>query len=73
MTEFDRKLARILRQFDQIELAILFGSQASGDVHPESDIDIAVFAGEPLPGRLKLELIDAVASELIQTFRISWS
>ena len=73
MTEFDRKLARILRQFDQIELAILFGSQAYGDVHPKSDIDIAVYAGEPLPGRLKLELIDAVASELIQTFRISWS
>lgn len=32
---------------DRVERAILFGSRARGDFHPDSDYDIAVFLRDP--------------------------
>ena len=44
-----------------ISMAIIFGSVASGAERMESDIDIAVWAAQPLSTEQKMELIGDVA------------
>jgi predicted nucleotidyltransferase len=39
-----------------LKLIVLFGSQAQGHTHPESDVDIAVLSAKPLTGSRRLEL-----------------
>jgi len=46
-----------LRQQEDIRLAILFGSLATGKAHQESDIDIAIEKTHPLSAEEKIELI----------------
>jgi predicted nucleotidyltransferase len=62
MNTLDKQLTRILSQYPRIELAILFGSQATGDVTPESDIDLALLTDTPISSNLKLELIEMIGS-----------
>jgi predicted nucleotidyltransferase len=38
------ELSRILADFTQVKLAILYGSAARGTMHPGSDVDLAVAA-----------------------------
>lgn len=38
------QLTALLMQFPQIKLALLFGSQASGNVRSDSDIDLGILA-----------------------------
>ena len=40
----------------ELRLMILFGSQVSGHVHPESDIDIAVWSERPLSAAQRTQL-----------------
>ncbi|MBO8144558.1 MAG: nucleotidyltransferase domain-containing protein [Thermodesulfobacterium sp.] len=44
--------------------AYIFGSRATGKVHPESDLDIAIYLKEPLKDytEKKLELIDLISA-----------
>jgi len=55
----------------------LFGSRARGDVHPRSDLDIAVLAGRPLSSRECFELGSELAErmnqdvDLVDLFRAS--
>jgi len=35
--------------YPQIELAILFGSQAAGKASADSDIDLAIRSNQPIP------------------------
>ncbi len=56
-------LARELKNERDILFAYLFGSQATGKTHIESDLDIAVYL-EPFPEDIlerKLELIDKIS------------
>jgi len=59
-----KKLTRILSQYPQFELAILFGSQANGNVTGASDIDLALLSGTPISSNLKLELIELIGARL---------
>jgi uncharacterized protein len=44
-----------------IRLAILFGSTASNRLQPESDVDVAVLASQPLSASRKAELMGSIA------------
>jgi len=43
-------------------LAILFGSQATGDITGESDIDLALLTDMPISSGLKLELVEMIGA-----------
>ena len=62
MSALDKKLTRILSKYPQFELAILFGSQATGDATGESDIDLALLSGTPISSSLKLELVELIGA-----------
>jgi uncharacterized protein len=44
-------------------LAILFGSQATGDITAESDIDLALLSDMPISSGLKLELVEKISAK----------
>lgn len=50
-------LTEILRSQPDVELAMLFGSMASGRTHAGSDIDVAVLCTSPLTAERKMALI----------------
>lgn len=52
----------VLTSFPAVELAVLFGSVAQGRQRPDSDIDIAVDAGQVLTAADKIALIKALAA-----------
>lgn len=41
-----------------------FGSQAKGTAGPDSDVDLAVLAREPIPGMRRFELAQELATQL---------
>ena len=57
------RLIALLSQYPEIKLAILFGSQATGDVRPDSDIDLGILAQAPLTADFKLQLIQTIGAE----------
>ena len=63
MSALDNKLVRILSQYPQFELAILFGSQATGGATGESDIDLALLSDAPISGSLKLRLVEQIGAK----------
>lgn len=54
-------VAQTLGTFRTIQLAVLFGSFATGRQSPTSDLDVAVAAERPLGVSEKMALIDALA------------
>jgi uncharacterized protein len=64
MSEVSETLKRLLSETPGLELAILFGSHASGRARPDSDVDLAVRFGRPLSPELKQALTESVAVEL---------
>lgn len=44
-----------------LRLALMFGSVARGTAHPDSDLDLAVWADHPLHASEKIQLIEAIA------------
>ena len=50
-----------LEKFPNVQLALLFGSVVSGKMNPESDLDIAVAAPQPITWREKMCLIEELA------------
>ena len=62
MSTLDKQLVQLLSQYPQFDLAILFGSQATGRATQDSDIDLALLAGVPISSNLKLELIELIAA-----------
>lgn len=57
-------LALVLARHPRVELAILFGSLASGAARPDSDIDLAVGGDAPLNLNEKAALIADLAESL---------
>ena len=64
--QLKKEIAEIARKYN-IALFVLFGSQARGDVHKKSDVDIAYSSREPLP----LHEENKMAVALQQLFRTS--
>lgn len=60
MSNIDKQLGRLLSDYPQFKLAILFGSQASGDATGKSDIDLALLSNAPISSGLKLKLIEQI-------------
>ncbi len=58
------QLTALLSHYPQIKLAILFGSQATGNARPDSDIDLGLLAKMPLPSDFKLQLMQTIGAEL---------
>jgi predicted nucleotidyltransferase len=56
-------LTALLSQYPEIKLAILFGSQATGNARPDSDIDLGILAQAPLTADFKLQLIQTIGAE----------
>lgn len=57
----DEELRLVLKGFPKIQLAILFGSVASGKARPDSDLDLAVGAPSALTTDEKMALITSLA------------
>lgn len=57
----DLQLREVLELFPKLSLAVLFGSAATGRQQPDSDLDIAVAADQPLTANEKIAIISALA------------
>ena len=57
------RLTALLSQYPEIKLAILFGSQATGNARPDSDIDLGILTQAPLTADFKLQLIQTIGAE----------
>jgi hypothetical protein len=57
------ELKKIFSQFPEIDAVYLFGSAATGTIHQESDLDLAVISGKNSLRNLKLEILTALAAE----------
>ena len=57
-----RSLADVLAGQADVDLAIVFGSVASGTAGPDSDVDIAVLTQEPMSAVRKQSLLAAIAA-----------
>ena len=64
MAAIEEQLTRFLTRYPQLKLAILFGSQATGQATPDSDIDLGLLFDTPLSSSDKLELMEALGVEL---------
>jgi predicted nucleotidyltransferase len=53
--EKQRATVRDWCQQNRVRLAVLFGSQATGNTHAQSDVDIAIWAEEPVVAERKLQ------------------
>jgi len=62
MSQLARQMTELLSNYPQIELAILFGSQAAGTASADSDIDLAIRLNQPIPAELKLEFIQQIGA-----------
>jgi len=58
MTRIDTVIQATLAPHSEIRLAILFGSLASGQGQRDSDVDLAIDAGQPLTVDTKITLIE---------------
>ena len=63
--EIKEKLTLLLKD-ERLQIVLLFGSQSSGQVHPESDIDLGFLFDEPVD---LLELTNKV-NRLLRTDRV---
>jgi len=57
-------VANILAAHKEIQLGIVFGSAVAGTMREDSDVDVAVFAAEPLSIALRLDLILELSTAL---------
>ena len=63
MAAIDEQLTRFLTRYPNLKLAMLFGSQATGQASPGSDIDLGLLFDMPLSGSDKLGIIEAIGAE----------
>ena len=63
MSAIDEQLTRFLTRYPNLKLAMLFGSQATGQASSSSDIDLGLLFDMPLSGSDKLGIIEAIGAE----------
>jgi predicted nucleotidyltransferase len=61
MTNIETMIKDTLAPYPEIRLAILFGSLAAGQEHQDSDVDLAIDAGQPLEIKAKMSLMAQLA------------
>lgn len=61
MNTIETMIQTTLVQHPEIRLAILFGSMATGEGNYESDVDLAIDAGQPLEANVKISLMAEIA------------
>ena len=61
MGELIQRLKPCCLEFPEIELAILFGSMATGKASSESDLDIGVAGPAAIDWRTKMRLVEAIS------------
>jgi len=59
-------LTILRREIVDLAAVYLFGSAASGTDRPDSDIDLAIFAGQPIPRSQLLDVQEAIAQALLR-------
>ncbi len=64
MADIKKIIARVLSDYPEIEVALLFGSAARDRLTPGSDVDIAVAASDPLPLGRRCELTLSLSAAL---------
>ena len=62
MSTLDKQLARFVSRYPEFKLAILFGSQATGNVTGDSDIDLALLSDAPISSSMKLQLVEQIGA-----------
>ncbi len=63
MPAIDEQLTRFLARYPTLKLAMLFGSQATGQATPGSDIDLGLLFDAPLSASEKLGIMETVGAE----------
>ncbi len=63
MATIDEQLTGFLTRYPNLRLAMLFGSQATGQAVAASDIDLGLLFDMPLTGSDKLRIIEAIGAE----------
>ena len=63
MAAIDEQLTGFLTRYPNLRLAMLFGSQATGQAVAGSDIDLGLLFDMPLTGSDKLRIIEAIGAE----------
>lgn len=58
---------------DRLKRAILFGSQARGDAHSASDVDVLVILGEPLNVYEETKRLVWLGIDLFERYRFDFS
>jgi len=61
MKTIETMIQATLAPHPEIRLAILFGSLATGQGHRDSDVDLAIDAGQPLEIKAKMSLMTQLA------------
>lgn len=61
MKTIETMIQAILAPHPEVRLAILFGSLATGQGHRDSDVDLAIDAGQPLGIKAKMSLMTQLA------------
>ena len=61
-TQGHAPILTVIHSHPEIQLAILFGSLATGRARPDSDLDLAVAADHPLDAEATLQLIADLAA-----------
>nr|WP_315229915.1 nucleotidyltransferase domain-containing protein [uncultured Limnohabitans sp.] len=59
----DDQLRDVLSRFSVVQLAILFGSVASGRARPDSDLDLGIVCARPISVDEKISIIQALAEK----------
>lgn len=62
MDEIEANILQVLGHYQNLRLAILFGSQITGETSPESDIDLGILADTQLNAAFKLELMQKIGA-----------
>ena len=63
MDKLQELIRKALNRHPEIKLCIVFGSTAAGKASSDSDLDIAVAAGQPLSSEKYLQLVEDLSSE----------
>ena len=67
VSELCARAGEILRSEQDLTLAIVYGSVATGNVRADSDVDLGVLFGQPMTARQKMDLAGRLEQALLRT------